>query len=102
METERRSVTVIEFVVMFIFITAVFALVLLVLSDFDFDSVLSARITTDERELSSNFGALLVDDKGRTVPAVVQVWEEDIPKLAEGKAWRLLIDTDDPRWNLEE
>jgi hypothetical protein len=55
-----------------------------------------------ERELSSNFGALLVDDKGRTVPAVVQVWEEDIPKLAEGKAWRLLIDTDDPRWNLEE
>jgi hypothetical protein len=46
--------------------------------------------------------ALLCDKKGRTVPAEVLVAEEDLPKLVQGHTWKILIQTDDPRWNLQE
>jgi len=53
-------------------------------------------------EGSTSFKAILVDERGRTVPAVVLVQETEIPNLMQGHRWGVLIDTDDPRWNLEE
>jgi hypothetical protein len=61
------------------------------------------HIASEPEEVSSVvFSAILADSKGRTVPATISVSPEDVPKLAQGNAWRVLINTDDVQWNLEK
>jgi hypothetical protein len=101
MPLQRKGpVLFVEWLLVIGFIAVITGLVYMAVND---DSTtLTFTVDNDAPQTSLSFPAILGDDKGRTVPAMVVVNPEDVPKLAQGGPWKVLIDTDDPRWNLEE
>ena len=99
MPLERRfPITVIE-----VLIVVVIVILLAMAGWLAHQGPSAIRITSVPEEVSLvSFTVTLADSKGRTIPATITVCPADLSKLAQGNIWRVLVNTDDVQWNLEE